>query len=574
LTDAAYSIRDEYQNWMTAFGHCQPDARIWEAGITATRSPLLSDLFQFAAYMELLRGWMTVKAAAAPACVVIEDPWLWDAVRETIGSHVGVVCHGRVGLAQCRYRLRAAGRALAARLFFAIRALGLQLESRWTLPTEPGGDRPWILIHISIESRSFDESGRLQDPYSGRLRQILEENGERVVWLTHLTLPQAVLRRLKPLASEVLALPRYNTVTEVLMCAARRYHVEIPGTHARFRGWDLTPMLRRETFETRSRTGYMQAALMERAARRSAARVGHRTRALVFAAENQEWEQPLLRAWRAASPSTCLIAHKNYPMRPLLLGEFVPPRPGAAAAAPDTIAVCGDHSRTLLRDCGFPAHMVSLTGGLRFAWAQGQVATPRARGAKSATEARVLVLLPYSLVLGRLAVADLRHQLQLPLTVQPNRRVRFSIKFHPLTGPSQLMRGDRSPLPSHLDYCHDALADALAKTDLALYVPSSSEVWEATAMGVPVLLYRPDALETDCFPPAQMPFPVCARASLRAAVQQCLAELRPAVAQAQAKLAELIAPVDESAWLRAVRGAPLEICDPMVAAAAQPQAAS
>src|SRR6185437_15446146 len=59
LTDAAYSIRDEYQNWMTAFGHCQPDARIWEAGITATRSPLLSDLFQFAAYMELLRGWMT-----------------------------------------------------------------------------------------------------------------------------------------------------------------------------------------------------------------------------------------------------------------------------------------------------------------------------------------------------------------------------------------------------------------------------------------------------------------------------------------------------------------------------------
>lgn len=558
LTDVAYRIRDEFQVWMMQLGDFQTDKIGWWGSVTATRSPLLSDLFRFICYFELTQAWLQAAASSAPNCIVVEDIWLWQSLQDNFQAHSAVQMHGSGCLRRWIDHGRSAFRAGAARMYFFLRVLILALETRLRIRRQPDTDISMQLLFTWIEDRSFESDGVLHDPYSGRLGSILERDGSKLVWHTNLLFSRRLLQKLHGFADRVIVAPAYITFTNFFRVIFSRYHLQLSPRLARFRGWDATILFQREMLETRARTGYLQAHLFHRVSLAIATRYGNSVKTIVFPFENQEWEKPFLHAWHSLAPRTRLIAHKNYPMRPLLLGEFLAPGEAARRPMPNVFMVCGEHSRQLMLAGGHASTSVWVGGGLRFEylWCKRSaefISSPSRRN----LEAKVLLAMPYSAEYGRLFYQDLRSQLSEPLLLPGKGRVRFLIKCHPHTPFRRLFSAFPEPLPDWIEICDQTVEHMLPVTDLLLYAPATSVALEAARSGVPVLRYVGDNLDLDIFPPAESPFPYCTMRNLRSEILRELA--RSSVQFEQDFLDTLLTPVRESVWLQLLGNPPLRM---------------
>jgi hypothetical protein len=551
INRAAYRIRAEFQAWTAELAQAQRDPHDWWGSVTATRSPLLSDLFLHLSYLEVVRGWLANGLAEAPAIVVAEDAALWTTLAVNLRGQPRVTLHGAARPARWRRAARVAVRAQLARLYFAGRAARLRLEACLRVRQQPSADAPQVLLLTPIAASSFGADGNLAEPFHGRLADVLERNGERVTCLTGLTFPSRLVRRLPPFAERVIVLPRYTRARDIAACALARHRLEAPPHLRRFRDWNLTPLLRREVEETRSRTGYLQSRLAERAMRRVAAQFGGHAKALVYLAENQEWEQPMLRAWRSASPRTRLVAHKSYPMRPLLLGEFPAPGERGWRLRPDVALVCGEQSRALALAAGAEPDDVVVGGALRFSYLWH--AAPRRRTDAGPTGDRtVAVLLPYSRQHAGLVTHELCLALRRPLECAGGGRARFLIKPHPLTA-AAVRDAVAQAHSAWIAVTHEPARRLMQHIDAVLHIPGTSAGWEAAALGIPTIRYLTDFLDLDCYEPWANPLPACNRRNLRSRVAGILADAAPPPAGLRDAM---FAPASAAAWSAAITGSP------------------
>jgi len=251
LDRIAYDIKKPFLEWMAEIGRQQKDKVNWWASRLASKSPLQTDFFLLVCYTQLVNSWLRRDRRAGARIVVIKDPWLrWLLRREF--ARDGRVAFSESSIGDCL--LNAAywvGRIPLAMGYVLLWSLGSMLMARRFFPRGEEGldgcDRQAVLLYTWIDQRCFLTPGKLLDSCTGRLDEILIENGECVRRLTPLQVSTRFLPSLEEFSSLFIVSARYLRLKDITFSLWSWFKIHGLNRVSRFRGWDYKLLLYRES---------------------------------------------------------------------------------------------------------------------------------------------------------------------------------------------------------------------------------------------------------------------------------------------------------------------------------------
>ncbi|MBI2104118.1 MAG: hypothetical protein HYT90_00855 [Candidatus Omnitrophica bacterium] len=562
VTRLAHELRQPFLDWIGEAGAKQPDPVAWWGSALASKSPLQIDLFLLVCYAELVRSWVREGQETAGCIVVVEHPWLASLLRQHLAGDPRVACRG-VGWS---WRARDAAawvlKMLAAASVEALWGMKAMAAVRWTFrgTADPmdGLTGRAVLICSWIQPRCLAEPGRLADPWTGRLGEILTAHGERVKRLTPLQVPSPLLPSLRAFAPSLIVTLRHVTAGDLLRAVSSRFRLRHLRCLSRFRGWDYAILLSAEELRERGQSHVTHGRLFCAAMRRIARRYGAKVKCLIYPFENQPWEKLLCLAWREQAPHVALVGYQHTWVPPLLLPYGLGARERQIAPLPDRIVANSEWNLRALKAGGFPEETLFMGGALRHEHlhrsTNGGARDPRSAASASTQPPAVLVAFPLHKAHASRLLTDLLEEFRRPLMVNGAAEpVRFALKLHPSFPLRQFCR--RPPaLPPWIAWSDEPLSQSLAEADLLLYAGPTSTGWEAALSGVPVLKYQSDLLDIDAGHELDgLSIQACTRATMRGSISRFLGERARRSPPDPLLIREAFGMVDEALWRAVVR---------------------
>ena len=557
LNQIAHRLKEPFSAWVADLGSAQPQPWRWWASRLASKSPVQTDFFLLLCYAELVSCWIDGRLTPRPAIVVVEDPWLLQMLRQRLGDASGVV----IGWSSSRVILDAAY-WLARIPYAALWTLRWGLWSRWLgrrwfADVRPRGEDPsGTLIYTWVEPRCFPSPGAFEDPYTGRLEQVLRQQGQRVWRMTPPKLLTDLLYRLRELpdASRFVLTQRYLRAWDIVRASASLCRIAGWRQAPPCAGFDARLLLRRELLREWGNPNYAFYVLSYFATKRLARAWRGAIARVIYTFENQPWEKLLCLAFHEKAPEVQRIGYQHTCINPLWLNYFPAKTEFAFAPMPDRIIANGALSLALMRDGGYPAERLADGGAFRYEYLFAQrpavtQSTPRA-------EYRVLVVFSVSELHSGALLQDL-----LDLFASDSlagRPIRFILKCHPRTPPAGIVPRDRA-LPTWFAVSDEPLSRLLQTVDAYLYVPPTTTRWEAYLAGLPTLKYLDDFLDMDAVElPGEPLTRTCTKPTLRAALEAALTHRDPPPSPERRRevLQQVFSPVQEEQWAAVAAGAP------------------
>lgn len=557
LHRAAGELKQPFADWIAAIGSQQRNPVNWWCARLASRSPLQTDAFLLLCCVRLITGWVRGDAPPGQARIlVVGDPWLWCTLKSacvgipTVRFAGAGTCHLVVEAASWWLRMPlAAGRAC----LWGVLSWGL---ARWYWPraNDPdwGQERKAVLLYTWIVPRCFSVSGAFQDPYTGRLADILQRRGEPIVRLTPLKIGirNGLLRRLRSVKTPCLISPRALRLADVLRASVVRWRIDGWDQLQTFEGMPCRLLLWRELLHEWGSVEFGGYALWYLTLTRLAKRYGRHVHTVIYPFENQPWEKLLCLAFRQEAPWVRLIGYQHACVTPFLLNYQLGRGEPAFAPLPDHIVATGELSLQLLKEGGFPTKRLANGGAFRYEHLLTASAPGRLRS-REGSSYRVLVALPLSRFVGGSLLRDLVELFPQPrLNGAGHTTVRFIVKGHPQLPVAVLTQG-RGMLPAWFEVTERPLHELLREADLLLCAPPTASRWEAAMIGVPVLRYQGAWIDMDAAEPMNGErVALCSKNQLKAAMTFLLTQAASAEDEsARARGDRAFSPVNEQVWM-------------------------
>lgn len=566
VTRVATEVKQEFLDWIADIGRSQRHQVNWWASALASSNPLESDLFLLFCYTRLVHEWLIPSERSESRdehsgplrLVIVEDPWLALTLRRQLARHPHVVWAGN-SLGACLQDaiswLVKIPRVMAATLVLALRSWWI-VQRRFRAAGE-SIPQDTTLIYTWIQPHAFSTSGMLTDGWTGRLKELLGSQGQRVRRLTPASVPPSLLPQLQPFADQCLMTPRYLTLFQIVRAVCSWCRPQRLSRLARCRGLDYRWLLYRELLREWGQADFGSYRLGYFGMREVARCHGHRVRALIYPFENQPWEKLLCLAWRAEAPRARLIGYQHAWVPSLLLPYSLATGQEADAPLPDRIVANSAFNLACLTEGGYPASRLIHGGAFRYEYlhAVSWHATNGAHAVQTDRPARtVLVTFPISRAHAGSLFAELLSEFRHPLLLD-GAPVRFMLKCHPALPMERLSQG-LVALPSWMEVSHTPLGQLLPNVDLLLYVGPTSSWWEARLHGVPVLKYRTDFLDMDAGASVEgMEVSPCAQGTLRASIETLLRQPSNRSRSHHCLVEQMFGRVDEHVWTTLVKSA-------------------
>lgn len=359
-------LRQPWLDHVAALARVPGQTPRWYASAFASQSPFHTDSFLLLCEHALAQE--LAEEAGGPLALLVEDPWLHDALQEAWRARPGAEVPGS-GVARLATAWRWRARGAAARGLYLARSVRGWLEARLRPP--PASTRPdgtGVDVIVFAEERALRRA-EFDDPYLGGLPRALEAAGHRVTRLVFPDVPATLRSRVRELraARPMLADLPFRSLFRVLAPWGAR---GIPD--ATVGGVPAAWLLERARAEE-ARHLTIARALLVRDALAARYRRGP-SRALIYFFENQPWEKVACQAAREAGVRTIGHQHASLPRFMLLhhLGEG----DAATMPLPDRIVANGERAMRTLRESGYPPDRLVLGGALRYADATAKPPPP------------------------------------------------------------------------------------------------------------------------------------------------------------------------------------------------------
>ena len=484
--ETAQKLMTPYIDAVGCLGKEQKDMVGWLASKFASRSIWQTKFFHRLVAVRLALDIIVRRLLGGRYILVVEDPWVFEALRVACGGAGAPRFIGRGKLGVARYRqwisspLKRLGLAGYAGVFrLAMSAAFLRHKRNRTQP--PGGD---VLLHAYVEDRTLAPDGRYRDEYLGILGGIAEESGFKVFRMTHLLFPW---RLILPLARNcslwplILSLP-YRSI---MSCLFKRWRplglkrLEIPGIPAKA----LTVLLRAERI-AESGAGHMYHCMTYAAYLNLLKRC--RPRTIVYPFENQPWEKLLCWAVRSQGSGVRLVGFQQSTVARFFV-HFFRSRWEDEGFFPDAILVGGDRFAELLASGGWDSGRLYIGGALRHVEALNAASsylpgrTPKAGGS-------VIVALPVDMELTREILASL--QAAFPDGGKAD-GIQFLVRLHPAGEDG--FRSEFSDWLGHVGVDRRPYLQSLKDESIACVLTAmGASGLEALFVGLPVARFRTD----------------------------------------------------------------------------------
>ena len=486
LREAAERNREPFIKWVAEIGRGQQDPMKWWATRFASRSPFLSNAFLLTCFAIIFADLVeTYRGDPRRLLVVVEDPWLFSALRTNFASRQGLF-FGRTSRKGAL--LRAAKgllRGTAARGRLALRVLmqswrfRRQLRVRHAGAHEPlANERCWI--YSRAEPGFFRGSNEVYDAFMPGLQDLLERNGvavQRVLYPVALPgeLIDPALSRLDslwPLSASV----RWQDIVSAMMSRP-----SIAGPFPKGPGGlDLSGLVAREVFFETQSSSFMTNVLIYKAFVRFFGQ--HSGATLFFFYEGQPWEKLLCLARRFSGSPMRLVGYQHAALPRLDLSYFPHRTEWDTLPHPDSVVVNGSLHRTILEEAGYPPSMIS-NGG---AWRYRRSSSPSGVGPAQLRDATIVFV---ALPIDAYIVQELMELVITNTDVWIRHGIKFLIKSHPHIPLDRVMPiSSDSPV---IQVTASHLRDLAKDVDAVLY-SSTSLGLESALMGIPTIAFFPE----------------------------------------------------------------------------------
>lgn len=557
LNALARETKQPFLDWMAEIGSRQRSKRTWWASNVGSKSTLQTDFFLLVCYTRLVTSWLSENREMRRRLLIVEDPWLaWVLRRQfardpRVAFYVGCVRRcvlnslywlSRVSLAVTYVILWSLWSALLARIYFP-------RKSVWS----SDGDRRAVIIYSWIEEKCFSLRGKFQDPYTGRLDEILSRNGACVRRLTPLKVSGRLIRRLRDFTPTFIIASRYLSLGHIMRSLRCWFKIDDLHRLSTFKECDFRFLFYRELLHEWGHPGFFRYHLWYLAMCTIAEELGDRIKCIVYPFENQQWEKMLCLAFKRQTGGARLIGYQHASVPPLLLSYFLGKDECAFTPLPDYIIVNSDLNLDLLKRGGFPPERVCNGGALRFEHLLGGGGRREPRKRAPGEPSRVLVAMSTSPVHSASLLQDLVELFPSPFLDENSRcRIRFILKCHPDLPMMVIARG-RQRLPEWITDSGQPLDELIRSCDLLLFASPTGSWRQASLAGLPVVKYRSEFLDIDSDDGLGDKLLVASRETLKPQLYAMLSgSLALSVEPQMAPLKEAYSPVNERMWLELI----------------------
>ena len=477
----ADDIRREHVDWIDAINRKYGKDLYWWFGPVSSRNLYMSNLFQYACYLEILeRLWREKKEM--PGLVVAGSEGLAKAIDKWArknGIEVRFVYGFMARLGQMGLNLIPFLRWGKIKAVLFLRWVAAILTRKYRRQNFTKEDHP-VIVDTFVHNNSFVKEGLFDDRYYPHLYEYLRKKGLKV--LVH-----PVLYGFGYKYSEVYKNMRRSNTDFIIqedflhfsdyICAlsypimALFRKIEAP----LFRGFDLSDVLREDSI--RHLDSGIQPVLVYRLFSRLE-KAGLKPNFIIDWYENQPIDRALVSGARRAYPKTAIIGVQMFIHLPNHLSLYPSESEVEAKIVPDILIEMSDRQCEVAKT--FTRNVVcKAAASLRYSYIFND---PNTLSGQKAGQKTIMVLLPF----------DLSEALEILETIHSvlgliSDGVQISIKCHPDYSARDLihMFGEKN-WPDRFNIFEGALTDALKESSIVISSNSSSVI-EAITRGVPAI---------------------------------------------------------------------------------------
>lgn len=426
VQETAQALMMPYIDAVGRLSSQQADPLNWLASKFASRSIWQTKFFQRLVMTRLALEILGPSVSDGVAILVIEDAWVFEALRAVVAGTDGpeFIGAGRLWRSRARHRLvsplKRMGLAGYTLLFRWLASCVYRYRGQ-DVTRPPVGE---VILHAYLEDRTIGPDGRYRDEYLGILGDIAGAAGLKVVRVTQLFYAWRLTGRAAQNATIwplILSLP-YAAIVRSLFSRWRPAGLEaleVPGVPAQALRKLLAPERMAEWG-----AGYMAMHLTFAA--QGAYLRARPAGTLVYPFENQPWEKLLCWAASAQNPRPRLVGFQQSTVARMFV-HFFRSRWEDERFFPDRILVSGEQFAALLMAGGWASWRISTCGALRHAAVlEAPPMAPSSVGPDG--RASVIVALPVDEELSREILTALR-----PAFPDGGKRdaLRLIVRFHP-----------------------------------------------------------------------------------------------------------------------------------------------
>ncbi len=494
--NALHETRENFIQWSAELGRPYGDSISWWSTQTSSRNILVSPLFLNICYLQILKKVLKNFTRDSTLIVICDDWFLLQSVEKLL-SKLGLA-HARLGttkLLQSVDFIKATiawiarwlrGVAVLVRSIYAARRTKNIpiLGARASTPQTKLMTAQRIVIHTCVEESCFGSTGSFQDRYFPNLAEWLQKNNYEVVimpWLFNV----------KRSTKEAFAWMRSNVQRFLIIEDYFRFQdfpgaawrilqsaFMLSGQHA-FMGLDVTALLQRERIRNSGSASNMRFLLYIPALKRWI-KEGNRCKIFIDLFENMPPERASIKALRAYSPHTKLIAYAQVCSIPSdLLIYAIQKDEWIRGYYPDLIVTNSQIAKENLISNGFPEKQLAVGPALRHKAYLNSVEPNINTGEANI----ILVLLPIDLN-AAIELCTLALQLQ---SYALKNRLKIFIKSHPMIPETKIKEtlGHTSTAES-VSWVNGAVNSYLSSA--ALVLGFQSALLDAAAHAAPFLI--------------------------------------------------------------------------------------
>lgn len=465
LDEAAFEIKQEFLDEISALGRFQNNPLLWWSSKFASKNPHQSDLFLLTCYTVLISR---LPRLHRELWCFVEEPWLYHTLWENLRDSRSFRFYGRPAarLRLWHSKVKFWTKALLLPLATAFRG-GYRLfkvrQSFKPRPVQADG-----LLYSWVEKRSFNAAGEFTDVYLGNLRAILENLDKRVVRLADINFDLRLMDLVK--TNKMVPVESYGSYGDLL--GSLLYVFRIPGKESlRVGSLGLGYLITRAELDENASSGirkYYSAYQMFRRLKQSWRQVGF----MVYPFENQPWEKVMLLALKT-DEKMAFIGHQHSTLPELVLNYYPGKYEKEAGPLPDVIACSSEYHVPVLQNYFSPRAKVINVGALRHG-------RPDAAPGKRDPQ-KIAVFLPINRRIAKMMLDSL-------LWINAS-DYKYLIKAHPDVPVDGELKG------AHLEVTSMPAERLMQECSAVIYASTACGV-QGAERGLKVFLFRHEYLET------------------------------------------------------------------------------
>lgn len=487
---ASAEISQRFVEWVSDQGKQAGYSLAWwmshQAGRNVIASPLFADLCNLHALADILQE--TKSGVVSIVC----DDWFQLRTVERNLAHRGVRCArtGRWWLRFIRDVPAAAARWLARWVKGGGNILSLLAAAKASRPRtsrEPASHDagPCVLMLTCVDEFCLGADGEFRDRYFPGLREWCESTGQPVrtiPWLHNIRRPRReAFAWFRSRPERYLLLEDYMRWWDILPAACTVLGgLALWRRVARFRDWDLRPLLERERLNDSSAAGRLRYLLYIPAIRRW---LGQSSGCSVYIQmfENLPDERPALHAFRRYAPDVPTVGYQHIGgISCEALNYSVTKEEWDSGGMPRFVVANSGTTASQLVKQGFPASAVRLGPALRYRYLKAKIEAPGEDLRNS-----LLVLLP----LDTHGAAELLETVAHYGTELRGLGLHTRVKAHPMCPEGALLRATRrSSWPGDWQWVGGSVQEHFAIS--AAMIGHGSSLLDAAACAIPFLSLR------------------------------------------------------------------------------------